>query len=302
MKELKQLGLDLLKDQHFDTLAVGVIDFKNKSFDSFEISATNVISEEPYLYFDLASLTKPLTNSAVYLKRPELFSKDELLLLNHRAGLPSGGLLSKKGWREFLETYEIKESETLYSDYSSLRCMIELEKKSKTKLENLCNYYFDPEMVHWTKLPINSFSPEYGVRNGRIVSGEVHDNNCFNIGEFVSHAGLFATINGLCRSLLKLDEVGKMNQVINEAFQNHPTDQRFIFGFDHVTDPENSLAGQGCNKKTFGHLGFTGTSFWINLEQGKGSVILTNATQSYWYERSGLTELRKKLGQAIWRL
>ncbi len=302
MEALKQLGLNLLDNQHFDSLAVGVVDFKNKTFECFEVAATNVVSSEPYLYFDLASLTKPLTNSAVRLKEPSLFDEKTMLLLNHVAGLPSGGLLSKKTWREEILAYDIKKSETLYSDYSSLRCMLEIEKKSGKRLKELCSYYFDPEMLHWKCLPEDSFSPEYGVRNKHVVCGEVHDNNCFNIGEFVSHAGLFATIDGLCRSLLNLDKAVSMNEKLKEEFKTHKNEDRFILGFDHVMDPENTLAGKGANTKTFGHLGFTGTSFWINLEQMKGAVILTNATQTYWYERSGLTHLRKALGEAIWRI
>lgn len=299
--QLLNSALGLLQDQHFDTLAVGLIDFKNNKFESFEISATNIVSTRPYLYFDLASLTKVLTNSAVKLKSPKLFDDKSDLLLNHIAGLPSGGLLSKHLWREEILAYDIQLSPTLYSDYSSLRCMLEIEKKSGKKLKDLCSYYFDPELVYWTELPENAFSPEYGVRNKKIVSGEVHDNNCFNIREFVSHAGLFATIDGLCRSLITLNQQTNMNQQMLSAFKTHNNEERYLMGFDHVIDPENTLAGQGATIKTFGHLGFTGTSFWINPETNVGAVILTNATQTYWYERSGLIKLRKELGAALWK-
>jgi len=302
LKKIIDLGLELLSHQHFDSLAVGVVDFKNKTFERFEVSATNILSPKPYLFFDLASLTKPLTNSAVLLKEPKYFSEQEHLLLNHRAGLPSGGLLSKKTWREEILSYEIKPSETLYSDYSSLRCMLEIEKKSQKKLKDLCSYYFDKNLLHWMDLPVESISPEYGVRNKKIVSGEVHDNNCFNLKEFVSHAGLFATIDGLCQSLLNLNQVTGMNEQLKEAFKSHGNNVRFIKGFDHVSDPEQSLAGKGSSIRTFGHLGFVGTSFWINLDQEKGAVILTNGVQSYWYEKSGLNHLRKTIGEAIWKM
>lgn len=300
--DLINLGLELLGIQHFDSLAVGVIDFKNKSFESFEISASNVVSSKPYLYFDLASLTKPLTNGAVLLKQPELFSSDMLLLLNHKAGLPSGGLLSKHTWKEEILSYPITASETLYSDYSSLRCMLEIEKKSHNSLKELCTYYFDSNLVHWKDLPLDSFSPDYGIRNKKIVSGEVHDNNCFNIGEFVSHAGLFSTVDGLCQSLINLNTSVKMNEQLSEAFNNHKNEDRFIMGFDHVSDPTQTLAGKGCSLKTFGHLGFVGTSFWIDLNQNKGAVILTNGVQSYWYDKAGLNSLRKTIGEAIWKI
>lgn len=301
MEKLKNLAFELMGNQHFDSIAVGVIDFQMNKFETFEMQA-DVWSSKPYLYFDLASLTKPLTNSAVRLKHENLFDEKTMLLLNHIAGLPMGGLLSKNKWRDELWAYDIKESATLYSDYSSLRCMLEIEKKSGKKLEELCSYYFDPEMVHWKKLPEESFSPETGVRSKKIICGEVHDNNCYNIGEFISHAGLFATIDGLCRSLINLNKQANMNDQLGEAFKTHKKENRFILGFDHVMDSENTLAGKGCSNKTFGHLGFTGTSFWIDLEKKRGAVILTNATQTFWYERSGLSDLRKKLGSAIWLL
>lgn len=301
MIDLKKQAAQLMNGQHFDSLAVGIIDFKNSSFETFEFSA-GIFSSQPYLYFDLASLTKVLTNSAVKLKLPELFNQETMLLLNHKAGLPMGGLLSKKKWREEILAYDILESPTLYSDYSSLRCMLELEKKSGKSLEELCSFYFDPELCHWMNLPENSFSPECGIRDKKIICGEVHDNNCFNIAEFVSHAGLFATIDGLCRSLLNLNKTTQMNKQMMAVFPLQVSDHRFINGFDRVMDPKNSLAGVGCSPQTFGHLGFTGTSFWIDLEKERGSVILTNATQTYWYERTGLTQLRKNLGTAIWNL
>lgn len=301
IKKLRELGLSLLREQHFDSLAVGIIDFKKNAFESFEISATNIISPRPYLYFDLASLTKPLTNSAVWLKHPEIFDEKMMLLLNHRGGLPSGGYLSKEDWEDFLWSYEIDLSPTLYSDYSSLRCMLEIEKKSHKKLKELCTFYFDPMMLYWLDLPEDSFSPEYGIRNKKIICGEVHDNNCFNLRRFVSHAGLFATVDGLCRSLLNLNDQLEMNKKMATLFKNYSKDDRFIAGFDRVIDQEKTLAGSGASLQTFGHLGFTGTSFWIDLEKERGAVILTNATQTYWHERSGLQNLRKKLGEAIWK-
>ena len=89
---------------------------------------------------------------------------------------------------------------------------------------------------------------------------------------------------------------------MKEEFQSHKNEDRFIVGFDHVMDPQNTLAGAGASIKTFGHLGFTGTSFWIDTTKDKGAIILTNATKTYWYERSGLTLLRKTLGEKIWNL
>jgi len=294
---LKNLISQEMKYQNFDSIAVSVVDFKQKQFQTFELNP----DDEKYFY-DLASLTKALTNSVVKIRDPKLFDFKMDLLLNHRGGLPSGGRLSNRGWREFLKTYQIIESETLYSDYSSLRLMIEIEEKSKKKLKDLCDFYFDQELVHWLDLPKDGKTPQTGYRNKKIITREVHDDNCFNLKSFVSHAGLFATIGGLSKSLLNLNKELDLIATMNDKFKSQPSDQRFIDGFDRPMNLEETLAGKGCSKETFGHLGFTGTSFWIDCNQMKASIILTNATQNYWHERSGLVSLRKKIGEAIWKI
>jgi len=60
-----------------------------------------------------------------------------------------------------------------------------------------------------------------------------------------------------------------------------------------VLDTKLTLAGSRANLSTFGHLGFTGTSIWIDSERKVGTVILSNATQNYWYDKAELNKLRK---------
>lgn len=300
ISKIKNKIPELMLNQNFDSMAYALIDFSNGSFESCEYVVGD-FSPEPYLFFDLASLTKPLTNSAVRLKRPDLFDSRMELLLNHRAGLPLGGRLSRKGWEDFLWGYEVKESETLYSDYSSLRTMLEIEKKSQKTLKDLCSFYFDEEMLYWNELPEYAITPITGMREKKMIYRQVHDDNCFVLNRFVSHAGLFATVDGLAKSLINLNrEVDLLGQLTNE-FKNFNHQKRFIIGFDHPQDLENTLAGKGCSQNTFGHLGFTGTSFWIDTEKRIGQVILTNGTQNYWYAREGLARLRRELGSAGWK-
>lgn len=301
MEKLISKSLELMSHQHFDCMALAIIDFKTKKYEAFEIANYDEIEMNPKLYFDLASVTKPLTNSVTFLKYPELFDEKMKLLLNHRAGLPMGGRLSKDSWRDFLWQYEVKESETLYSDYSCLRTMLEIEKKSGKRLKELCSFYFDKELVYWLDKDPTLPSPITGWRNQKLISGEVHDDNCYYIHDFISHAGLFATVGGLSRSLVRLNGELNLLDQMREKFKTHPEEQRYIAGFDRPTDLSNTLAGVGCSRETFGHTGFTGTSFWIDINKNRGAILLTNATRSYWYERSGLTELRKNLGEAIWK-
>ena len=57
-----------------------------------------------------------------------------------------------------------------------------------------------------------------------------------------------------------------------------------------------------CSDKTIGHLGFTGTSFWVDCEKGMGNIILSNATRDGWYQKNELNELRRALGNYTWGL
>jgi CubicO group peptidase (beta-lactamase class C family) len=80
------------------------------------------------------------------------------------------------------------------------------------------------------------------------------------------------------------------------ATHNH----RFAYGWDRVENPGNTLAGAGCGPSTFGHLGFTGTSIWIDPEKGLGHVILSNATKYHWYDKVGLNDIRRAIGEKVW--
>ncbi len=64
---------------------------------------------------------------------------------------------------------------------------------------------------------------------------------------------------------------------------------------------ENTLAGNGASDRVFGHLGFTGTSIWIDSACKFGYTLLTNATKDYWYAKKDLNQFRKNLGGLLWQ-
>jgi len=280
----------------FDAIGVGVIDFKTYSYTTIEgdfFERKIKLRDEPFLYFDLASLTKPLTNSLAYFLSPESFDEKMLLALNHRGGIPSWGLLAHSDWKQQILSYPIKESETVYSDFSALRVQLELEKTGIDQ-KKLCSSVWDAETRFWKDLPFHFPTVK---TNGRKY-GQVHDPNAFVINDFTSHAGLFSTTDGLCRTLINYDQkTGFIKKVMADS-QN--SSHRFSFGWDRVANPQETLAGKGCGKFTFGHLGFTGTSIWIDPEKLLGHVILTNAVKEHWYDKQHLNELRRLLGELIW--
>lgn len=291
MELLKEIIQRNMKRQNFDSIAVGVVDFKKGNFETIDLG------KPQGMYFDLASLTKPLTLAATYHHHPDLFDKNLMLLLEHRAGLPAWGRPSSFDWKEVIFSYKIEESDTVYSDYSALRLMLELEKKAGKGMRELIQNYWDDEVCFWRDLPDFAVCPDSGFRAGEPICGDVNDDKAYVINRFTTHAGLFGTISGLCRTLLKLQ---KETLFLETVAAKLPQNQRFCFGWDTVANPENTLAGAGCSTKTFGHLGFTGTSIWIDPEKEIGHIILSNATQNYWYERSGLSEMRRIIGHWVW--
>lgn len=287
---------EMMLNQHFDVCSVGVFDLKTHKKSFFH--------QEPDVspLFDLASLTKPLTLSFTAMKSPQFFSEDKMKwLLCHRAGLPSGGRLSRRDWREQILSYQISyQEDDLYSDYSALRTMLELESLSGKNLYSLCQDLWSKEIVHWTKIPENYFIPVTGVRGGNWIHGEVHDDNAFVLKEELSHAGLFGTVEGVVQSLINLFEQTNAYDLLQKSLSDTPVHRRFVQGFDRPQDLEQTLAGRGCSSRTVGHLGFTGASFWIDLEKHRGWVLLSNATQNFWYDKSGLNQLRRGVGEMIW--
>jgi hypothetical protein len=298
--QIKQVITGLLPEGPLDALAVGVIDFNARKFEAIEALLNQGcvdFSREPLMYFDLASLTKPLTNSLSFFLRPEAFDKNIELCLNHRGGLPTWGILSRDSWREQILSYPIRESETHYSDFSALRVMLELEKKNIDQ-KKICSEIWDKETVYWTDLPSWYPKPQFGYKNMRPNFGRVHDPNAWTIKSFCSHAGLFSTVDGLCRTLLNYQNQTQFISKMTTDLNTHK--HRFVYGWDRVVNPEDTLAGKACSKNTFGHLGFTGTSIWIDADKMQGHVILSNATKYHWYDKTNLNDIRRAIGEIVW--
>lgn len=296
--EARGVILDSWDKQDFNHLALTFFDLKSFHSSSLEIH-DGIEGSIANFYFDLASVTKVLGMGSLYAKTPELFDDDMKLLLEHRGGLPRWAILGTKGWIDTVEQYAITPSETEYSDLSMLRLMRMVEEKSSTPLKDLCSFYWDSELVFWKDLPEGAQCPDTGFRKGKVVNGEVNDDNCFKLDRYCSHAGLFSTPTGLTNSLFNLQrEVDLLAQM--EAHFSKGFDHRYIRGWDTVSDPMDTLAGIRAPRNTFGHLGFTGTSVWIDAKSGKGWSLLTNATRKYWYNRVEINDLRKKIGQILW--
>ncbi len=118
---------------------------------------------------------------------------------------------------------------------------------------------------------------------GKVLDGEVQDDNAYALGGVAGHAGLFGTaqdVYGLLKELLNVYE-GKPNSglfrrnVVQTFFGRQSDQGSWALGFDTPTRPDSS-SGQYFSDQSVGHLGFTGTSFWVDLSKGVIVILLTN--------------------------
>ena len=115
----------------------------------------------------------------------------------------------------------------------------------------------------------------------RIMSAEVHDEHCWLMNGSAGHAGLFGSIIGvqlLCEAILDQWQ-GKRNDyswsaMLKERLQRQYPDQSWCLGFD--TPSAESSSGRYFSQQSIGHLGYAGTSFWIDPERELVVVLLTN--------------------------
>ncbi|MCK6527538.1 beta-lactamase family protein [Myxococcota bacterium] len=116
---------------------------------------------------------------------------------------------------------------------------------------------------------------------GGVLRGEVHDDNAWAMGGVAGHAGIFSTAADLLAfggAWLRADagEPGPVPPEVARRFWVPPDPGRtYALGWDTPT-PGASSAGRHFSPRSFGHLGFTGTSLWIDVPRRRTVVLLTN--------------------------
>ena len=113
----------------------------------------------------------------------------------------------------------------------------------------------------------------------------MHDENAYCLGGVAGHAGLFGTARGICdllRALWNIHNGGDASVALApsvvRAFwmrQNLVPESSWALGFD-TPSAAGSSAGTRFSSRSIGHLGFTGTSFWMDLEREILVILLTN--------------------------
>ncbi len=115
-----------------------------------------------------------------------------------------------------------------------------------------------------------------------LLQGSVHDDNAWAMGGVAGHAGLFSTatdIGTIARALLRADpaplpfDAATLDLFWSDHFNDGDT---FRLGWDTPSGPQSLAGAYATPGATFGHLGFTGCSLWLDRARQAYAVLLTN--------------------------
>ncbi len=152
--------------------------------------------------------------------------------------------------------------------------------------------------------PAEKMSPGASLRSTfrkRIIQGEVQDENAFVLGGVAPHAGLFSTAEDLARFAHALLNGGRPilrheTVALFTRRESAPPGTSRTLGWDTPSAPSQS--GKYLSSRSFGHLGYTGTSLWIDPDRQLSITLLTNRT---WPDcaNSAIKQVRPKFHDAI---
>jgi CubicO group peptidase (beta-lactamase class C family) len=243
-------------------------------------------------------------------------------LLTHSSGIAVGGPLFREiqGPQAYLERIQQMDlvyepgSESRYSDFGMILLGAVLERAAGQSYEQFVRsrILLPLGMRETGFLPaadlLSRIAPtEQDPWRGRLVRGEVHDENAHAMGGIAPHAGLFGTAADLARFAQMLLNGGTIaqRQLVAPAtvalFTRNagiPHSSRAL-GWDNQ-GAENSSAGNLFSARSYGHTGFTGTSLWLDPERGVFLILLTNRVHPT-RENNLIREARRAVADALIR-
>jgi CubicO group peptidase (beta-lactamase class C family) len=255
-------------------------------------------------------------------------------LLTHSGGLQWWAPLYKevKGKKAYLERIVAMDlayepgAKTVYSDLGIILLGDILERVSGIAFEDLARKRVlqplamkDAQYRPPAELLSRIAPTENDPWRGRVVRGEVHDENALALGGVAPHAGLFASASDLAHLAEMLLDGGSfggrriVSRAAVELFTARagvPASSRAL-GWDTPTDesghrsstrgePGFSSAGSLLSARSFGHTGFTGTSMWMDPERGLYVILLTNRVNPT-RENNAIGQVRAQVADAVVR-
>ncbi len=180
---------------------------------------------------------------------------------------------------------------TLYSDVGFILLGTIIEQVSMKSLDafyeaeitaplKMHDTLFNPSSALWDRIAPTEEDMEF---RKRLIRGEVHDENAWVMGGVAGHAGLFGTAADLarfCSMMLAGGKAGEKQILKSETIRDFtkpwPAAEGAARGLGW--DKPNQPASCGCyfSASSYGHLGFSGTSIWVDPEKELFVILLTN--------------------------
>lgn len=239
------------------------------------------------------------------------------MLLAHSSGLPAYEklFLQAKDRNQLLDAAfktplaADPGSRAEYSDIGFIILGVALERLSEEPLDRFCQRaVFGPlRMLHTAFNPPAAWkastAPTVDDRTfrHRVVQGEVQDENASVLGGVAGHAGLFSTAEEVAIFAHAMLQGGRpiLRPTTVDVFtrrESSPAATSRALGWDTPSFPSSS--GKHFSASSFGHLGYTGTSLWIDPQRQLSVTLLTNRT---WPDCSNqaIKQLRPRFHDAV---
>ena len=280
---------------------------KTRNTDVFDLASITKVMSTTTAAMKLITDGKLSLDDEVWRYIPEYKTpeKEHILikdLLLHQSGLPPFRVYvdSLKTRPEIINavrneplTYETG-TEYVYSDLGMILMAEIVETITKQQIDafmrrefyypmEMSSTYFNPKKVsRWYSDRVHPTEFDDIFERG-LVQGNVHDERAYFMDGVAGHAGLFSTTSDMGKfatMLLNDGRYGSTQYIAPEIVQQFTSQQSDIsgrgFGFDRKSPTGFTTAGQLSSNDTFGHLGFTGTSMWIDREKNMAVILLTN--------------------------
>jgi CubicO group peptidase (beta-lactamase class C family) len=247
-------------------------------------------------------LDRPLTDPIPDLRQYDVAGAAERRLtfrdcLAHRTFLPAVEPIYTYGGdparlRAFVLQREWRHGPPVYSDINYILLGIAIERITGQPLSD------------WPLVPELSYGPPPGpvvatercAWRGRVLKGEVHDENASALGGAAGHAGLFGTVAGVLGFARGLLDGSGASAFMLAAIRERVHANRTC-GWERRFDGWHG--GNACSAETIGHTGFTGTGLWIDFDRGLAWTLLTNRVHPTRHRDTGIDTLRRETGEAV---
>ncbi len=282
---------------------------------TYEAGSPEVTTATP---FDLASVTKVVATTAmamilyerglldleapVVAVVPEFSGPDSRrkhvtvsMLLAHSSGLPAYEKLyehasNREELLSLAYTVNLTADPGVRAEYSDIGFIILgslLERIADESLDRFCQR----EIFGALGMVQTMFHPPSALRglipptaedcavSHRVIQGEVQDENASKLGGVAGHAGIFSSAGDIAifaSALLQGNLVRAETLDIFTRRETSPAGTSRALGWDTPSSPSQS--GKYFSPSSFGHLGYTGTSLWVDPERQLSIVLLTNRT------------------------